>query len=110
MTPAVEGDARLSASEPVAANDAAALAAGLAAQPPLALALDPDFEPSNRLPPDHPPWARDAVALSQRARALLTRLRPVVVRVSAAWEHRVRSILGGGRRLSVDPSGCYRVD
>ncbi len=110
MTPSVEGDPRLAPADPATATDPAALAAGFPVSPPLALAIDPDLEPGHRLPPEHPAWSRDAIALSARARALLTRLRPVVVRVIAAWEHRVRSILVSGRRLSVDPSGCYRVD
>jgi len=75
-----------------------------------ALALDPDGDADYRLPPDHPPWARDVVSLSQRARALLQRLKPVVVHVIAAWEHRVRCLVIGARRVSVDATGCYRVD
>ncbi|MBC5810715.1 MAG: hypothetical protein GIW95_07690 [Candidatus Eremiobacteraeota bacterium] len=70
---------------------------------------DADFDPGLRLPNDHPPWARDVVSLSARARALVARVKPAVIRVVAAWEHRVRTILVGGRRLSVDASGCYRV-
>jgi len=75
-----------------------------------AIAFDPEFDPEPRLPGDHPAWARDVVSLSQRAREMFARLRPVVVRIYTAWEHRVRSILVGGRRLSVDLTGCYRVD
>jgi len=62
------------------------------------------------LPRDHPRWVRDAVAVSQRARALIAGLRPVVVRVLTFWDHRLRSILVGDRRVRVDPSGCYRTD
>ncbi len=61
------------------------------------------------LPSDHPAWARDALSISQRARALLARIKPVVVRVIAFWEHRVKSITIGGRTLSVDASGSYRL-
>jgi hypothetical protein len=78
------------------------------APPPIA--FDPEIEPESRLPSDHPAWARDVVSLSLRARELFARLKPVVVRVFAAWEHRVRSILVGGARLSVDLAGCYRID
>jgi hypothetical protein len=53
---------------------------------------------------------RDALSISQRARALLAKLQPVVVRVVAFWEHRVKSIAVGGRTLSVDASGSYRCD
>ena len=62
------------------------------------------------LPHDHPKWARDAVTLSQRARELVARLRPVVVRILTFWDHRVRSAWVGGSRISIDPSGSYRVE
>jgi hypothetical protein len=73
--------------------------------------VDPDDRWGNgpALPADHPAWARDALSVSQRARALLARIKPVVVRVIAFWEHRVKSITIGGRTLSVDASGSYRV-
>jgi hypothetical protein len=95
--------------EPNALPDAATpFAAVLQALPPLA--FDADGDAGYRLPPDHPAWARDVVSLSQRARALIVRLKPVVIRVIAAWEHRVRTLVIGGRRVSVDPTGSYRVD
>jgi hypothetical protein len=53
---------------------------------------------------------RDAVALSAHARTLLQRLRPLVIRVFGFWDHAVRSIHVAGRRINVDPAGCYRVD
>jgi hypothetical protein len=105
MTPKVERESR-ALPEQVAP---AALAA-LAAQGVAPLALDPDGEFGSRLPPDHPPWARDVVSLTQRARALLVKLKPVVVRVLAAWEHRVRALTIGGRRVSIDATGSYRVE
>jgi len=97
------------------AQTAAAAAANLqpggvpvAVQP---VSLDPDDRwGGHSLPQDHPAWMRDTLSLSQRARALLAHVTPVVVKVIAAWEHRVRSIVVGGRRLSVDPSGSYRLD
>jgi hypothetical protein len=61
------------------------------------------------LPHDHPRWVKDAVAVSQRARDLIAKLRPVVISVLAFWDHRIRSIMVGNRRVQVDPSGCYRV-
>jgi hypothetical protein len=61
------------------------------------------------LPNDHPRWVKDAVAVSQRARELIAKLRPVVVRVFAFWDHRIRSVMVAGRSVVVDPSGCYRV-
>lgn len=61
------------------------------------------------LPRDHPAWQRDALAVSSRVRAILTELRPIVVRVLTFWDHAVRSVSVRGRRLDVDPSGCYRL-
>ena len=84
--------------------------AALAPPPPLPIALDPDVEIGNQLPSDHPPWSKDTLSLSARARALLARLRPVVISVMSFWDHRVRQIFVGGRTLSVDASGSYRLD
>jgi hypothetical protein len=61
------------------------------------------------LPQDHPRWVKDAVAVSQRARELIGKLRPVIVHVLSFWDHRIRSIMVGNRCVAVDPSGCYRV-
>ena len=62
------------------------------------------------LPREHPKWVRDAVAVSQRARALVDRLRPVLVRVLTFWDHRAYSVTIGTRRLSIDFSGSYRLE
>ena len=62
------------------------------------------------LPRELPHWVKDAVAISRRARQLLSRLKPAVVRVLTFWDHRVRSIAVAGRRISIDPSGSYRAD
>ncbi len=62
------------------------------------------------LPHDHPRWVRDAVAVSHRARELLGRLKPVVVAVASLWDHRLRCIVIGDRRVRIDPSGSYRAD
>jgi hypothetical protein len=62
------------------------------------------------LPRDHPRWVRDAIAVSQRAREIIAKLKPVVIRALSFWDHRLRSIVVGGRRVDVDPSGCYRVE
>ena len=61
------------------------------------------------LPRDHPAWQRDVLAVSTRVRAILAGLQPVVVRVLTFWDHAVRSIQLGGRRVEIDPSGCYRL-
>jgi hypothetical protein len=76
-----------------------------------ALAFDPDDRYQGpTLPADHPRWMRDTLSVSQRARALLAKIKPAVVQVIAYWEHRVRHITIGGRTLSVDASGSYRFD
>ncbi len=62
------------------------------------------------LPYDHPRWVKDALAVSQRAREILAKLRPVALKVLCFWDHRIRSIVIGDRRVHVDPSGCYRAD
>lgn len=62
------------------------------------------------LPSDHPAWLKDAVSLSQRARALIVKLKPIALAVIHAWEHRVRSVVIAGRKVSVDASGSYRMD
>jgi hypothetical protein len=61
------------------------------------------------LPHDHPRWVKDAVAVSQRARDLIAKLRPIVVRVFSFWDHRIRSIMVENRCVQIDASGCYRV-
>lgn len=76
----------------------------------LPVSLDPDERSGNDLPSDHPAWAKDTLSLSQRARAAFARLKPIALRVMTFWDHRVRSIVIGGRRLSVDVSGSYRLD
>ena len=88
-------------------------AAGLAAPPAPAVYFTPlpDSElETPALPGDHPAWVRDAVALSMRARALLATLKPVAIKVLTFWDHAVRSIVVGNRRVSVDACGSYRAD
>ena len=72
--------------------------------------VDLDGEPRDRLPSDHPAWMRDAISLSRRARDVVGRIKPLAIRVLSMWDHRVRSITVGGRRLSIDLSGSYRLD
>lgn len=75
------------------------------------LPLVPDDElETPPLPREHPRWVKDAAAISQRARQLLARLKPVVVRVLTFWDHHVRSTTIAGRELSIDVSGSYRLD
>jgi hypothetical protein len=70
---------------------------------------DIDAELHATLPRDHPVWQRDVLSVSARARAVVAALRPVVVRVLTFWDHVVRSVSIGSRRVEVDPSGCYRM-
>jgi hypothetical protein len=87
--------------------------AAVAGLPPLALvALEPadaDAERDLALPADHPRWQRDVLSISARARAVLADLAPLVIRTLSYWDHRVREIAFGHRRLAVDPAGCYRL-
>jgi hypothetical protein len=71
----------------------------------------PDAELETALSPhDQPRWVKDAVAVSQRARELIARLRPAAVRVLSFWDHRIRAVAIGDYRVQIDASGCYRVD
>jgi hypothetical protein len=71
----------------------------------------PDGELDTALSPhDRPRWVRDAVAVSQRARELVARLRPVAVRVLSFWDHRMCAIVIGECCVRIDGSGCYRID
>jgi hypothetical protein len=86
--------------------------AALASLPPVALAPrnDPEVAAVQTLPRDHPHWVRDTISISSRARTLLERVRPALIRVATFWDHALRSVALGSRLLSVDPSGSYRLD
>lgn len=77
---------------------------------PLVPALPEDELETPPLPREHPKWVKDALAVSARARAVIHKLRPVIVRVLTFWDHRLRSITIGGRELSIDASGSYRME
>lgn len=73
------------------------------------VAAVPDVElETSLLLRDHPQWVKDTLSVSNRARELLARLKPVIVRILTFWDHRVRSVFVGDARVSIDPSGCYR--
>jgi hypothetical protein len=75
------------------------------------LPLVPDDElETPPLPREHPKWVKDAAAVSQRARQLISRLKPVVLRVLTFWDHHVRGMTIGGREVTVDVSGSYRME
>jgi hypothetical protein len=77
--------------------------------PVLALLPDDEYE-TPPLPREFPKWTKDALAVSQRARQLIAKLRPVLIRVLTFWDHHKRCALIGGRELQVDISGSYRID
>jgi hypothetical protein len=77
--------------------------------PVLALLPDDEFE-TPPLPREHPKWVKDALAVSQRARQLIARMRPIIMHVLTFWDHHMRSIAVGGRELTVDISGSYRME
>ncbi|MDB5041614.1 MAG: hypothetical protein JWN27_2340 [Candidatus Eremiobacteraeota bacterium] len=70
---------------------------------------DIELDASPSLPGNHPMWQRDVLAVSARVRAIAAALRPLAVRVLTFWDHAVRSINVGQRRIEVDPSGSYRL-
>lgn len=95
----------------VGTNAAAGLGTAAAAgvpEPYFPVALDELETPP--LPRDHPQWVKDAFAISQRARRILAKVQPLVVRALTFWDHRVRSVLVAGRNVNVDPSGSYKID
>ncbi|HEX3548789.1 MAG TPA: hypothetical protein VHT53_00330 [Candidatus Elarobacter sp.] len=85
-------------------------AAATPALGPIALAHD-ELTPAeaSSLPRDHPAWQRDLISISARTRALLATLRPIAVRAKSFWDHAIRAVTIGTRRLEVDPSGSYRL-
>lgn len=77
---------------------------------PLALVVDPDSDIAPApLPADHPRWQRDTLSISARAGAAIAAIVPHVVRTLSYWDHRLREIVLGTRRLGVDNAGCYRL-
>jgi hypothetical protein len=85
-------------------------AAGMRPSEPVVTAVAEADLDAGQLPHDHPHWVRDAVAVSRAARDLVARLRPIVVKVLTFWDHGVRCIAVGGRRVGVDASGSYRIE
>lgn len=67
------------------------------------------LERAPRLPRDHPHHVADTISLGSRARAVLERLRPLVIRIATFWDHRIRTCTIGARRLAIDAAGSYRL-
>ncbi|MGH7736760.1 MAG: hypothetical protein ACREMP_02645 [Candidatus Tyrphobacter sp.] len=74
---------------------------------PTHLVGDSDVELLGR---GHPKWVRDGASISQRAKAILARLRPIAIRVLHFLDHRLRSIVIAGRTVRIDASGSYKVE
>jgi len=70
--------------------------------------IDPVSEIS--LPRDHPRWLRDRFTVSAATKALIDRLKPVVIRVFGFWDHRVHRLALDSVTLEIDASGSYRCD
>jgi len=76
---------------------------------------DDDRWGGHALPHDHPAWPRDAVSLSQRARAYLAKVVPPAIATVAQWSRRTRAVAlllpaaGFARTLRVDGNGFYRI-
>lgn len=86
-----------------------AASASRACEPVVAALGEADLD-AGQLPNDHPQWVRDAVAISRAARDLVARLKPIVISVLTIWDHGMRCIAVGGRRVGVDASGSYRIE
>jgi hypothetical protein len=71
---------------------------------------DADHDAGTLLPRDHPKWARDSLTVSQRARDLIARLKPVAVAILTFWDHQRRAAIVAGSRLCIDASGSYRLE
>jgi hypothetical protein len=96
--------------EPDEPNSALSLQVGASRSEPIVPAVaDAELETA-LLPNDQPRWVKDAIALSQRARELIAGLRPAAVHVLSFWDHRIRAVWVGDRRVAIDASGCYRVE
>ncbi|MEO9171275.1 MAG: hypothetical protein ABI282_03120 [Candidatus Baltobacteraceae bacterium] len=85
-------------------------AIGLAQSDPIVAAVPEAELETPLLPHDHPKWVADALTVSQRAREAIAKLRPIVINILTFWDHRVRSIVIAGARVSVDPSGSYKLE
>ena len=97
--------------EPLSAHSLQSVAAAeVAAAAALAPVADAPAEEAPRLPSDHPAWTKDTLSLSQRARAFIATLAPIVVRTLGCWDHRVRSIVLRAGTLTIDLSGSYRLE
>ena len=89
--------------------------ATLIERPAPAIFDDEDRYGGHALPRDHPAWSRDAVSLSQRARAHLATLRSFACDAASWWSGRTRAVAlalpsaGFARTLRVDANGFYSI-
>ncbi|MBV8638373.1 MAG: hypothetical protein JO322_09825 [Candidatus Eremiobacteraeota bacterium] len=103
MLPRVDSDARREPSSSIRDRQT------VETQPIVPAVPDVDLDTA-LLPRDHPQWVKDTLSVSNKARELLARLKPVVIKILTFWDHRVRSVLVGNSRVSIDPSGSYRIE
>lgn len=61
------------------------------------------------LPADYPEWRKDQLSLSGRARTLLSKLKPFMIRVRTFWDHGTSSLALDELTLDIDASGSYRA-
>lgn len=57
---------------------------------------------------EQPAWARDRALISARARAVLERVRSILVTALGYWDHQRHRITVGSATISIDASGSYR--
>jgi hypothetical protein len=79
-------------------------------EPIVAATTESESDAGAQLPRDHPKWVHDTLTVSQRAREIIVRLRPIALAVLTFWDHRSRAAVVGGARLCIDASGSYRID
>lgn len=94
----------------VEADTPGLLFAPLDAAPAVAALIPDDEFETAPLPREHPKWIKDGLVVSQRAKQLIERVKPVTLRALRFWDHAVRSLTILDRRVSVDSSGSYRMD
>ena len=65
---------------------------------------------AENLPRDYPRAAQDAVSLGSRARELLAAMAAPATHALTFWDHPSRTATSGPRRVSIDPSGSYKLE
>jgi hypothetical protein len=58
---------------------------------------------------EHTAWRRDRLSPSNRAKRLLEKIKPFIIKVLSFWDHRISRLAIEGRELFIDSSGSYQV-